>query len=72
MNIKITTAETTKWVKDYLEAMQFFKTLPADVVALYESFYKNGQLWIKSYYKNDKLDGEYLYFSDTGKIYEKS
>lgn len=39
---------------------------------LYNSFTKNGQLWIKSNYKDDKLDGKYLKYYENGKLAEKS
>jgi len=39
------------------------KKLLEVVVALYESFHKNGKLLIKSNLKNNKRDGECLYFS---------
>ena len=38
------------------------KKLLEVVVALYESFHKNGKLLIKSNLKNNKRDGECLYF----------
>ncbi|NMA32781.1 MAG: hypothetical protein GX944_02520 [Alphaproteobacteria bacterium] len=39
---------------------------------LYNSFTKNGQLWIKSNYKDDKLHDKYLKYYENGKLAEKS
>ena len=38
---------------------------------LVETFYKNGQLWIRGNYKDGKMDGLYELFHENGQLQEK-
>jgi len=37
----------------------------------WESYYDNGQLWIKCFYKNGELDGYWEKYFDNGNLYSK-
>lgn len=46
--------------------------IPKNFTGYYKEWHPNGQIWVHSFWKNGKRDGEYRNWYSNGQIYEHS